>query len=44
MNAGAGLELVLARRLAEATGATLEVASVVGEGTHATVALVLARP
>ncbi len=32
---GAGLGLVLARRLTEAMGATLELASVVGVGTHA---------
>ena len=39
---GAGLGLVLARRLAEAMRATLEVTSAVGEGTHATVTLGLA--
>lgn len=37
---GAGLGLVLARRLTEAMQGTLEIASVVGEGTHATVTLV----
>lgn len=36
---GAGLGLVLARRLAEAMGGTLELDSVVGVGTHVTVAL-----
>lgn len=36
---GAGLGLVLARRLAEAMNGTLEIASVVGSGTHATVTI-----
>ena len=36
---GAGLGLVLARRLAEAMGGSLDVASVVGEGTRAWVTL-----
>ncbi len=36
---GAGLGLVLARRLAEAMDGTLDVASVVGSGTHVTVTL-----
>jgi two-component system cell cycle sensor histidine kinase PleC len=36
---GAGLGLVLARRLTEAMGGTLELESVVGRGTHLTVAL-----
>lgn len=36
---GAGLGLVLARRLTEAMGGTLEVTSVVGTGTHVTVTL-----
>jgi signal transduction histidine kinase len=36
---GAGLGLVLARRLTEAIGGTLELDSAVGRGTHATVAL-----
>ncbi len=34
---GAGLGLVLARRLAEAMNATLEISSMVGTGTHATI-------
>lgn len=36
---GAGLGLVLARRLTEAMGGTLELSSVVGSGTHVSVAL-----
>lgn len=40
---GAGLGLVLARRLTEAMGGTLELDSVVGRGTHVTVSLA-ARP
>jgi signal transduction histidine kinase len=36
---GAGLGLVLARRLTEAMGGTLELESVVGRGTHITLAL-----
>jgi len=36
---GAGLGLVLARRLTEAMGGTLELQSVVGVGTHAVVSL-----
>jgi signal transduction histidine kinase len=39
---GAGLGLVLARRLTEAMGGSLELASEVGSGTHVTVALTLA--
>lgn len=37
---GAGLGLVLARRLTEAMGGTLQLESVVGEGTHITLTLV----
>jgi signal transduction histidine kinase len=40
---GAGLGLVLARRLTEAMGGTLELDSVVGVGTHITVTLVAGR-
>ena len=40
---GAGLGLVLARRLTEAMNGTLELASIVGVGTHITVTLVSAR-
>ncbi len=40
---GAGLGLVLARRLSEAMGGTLELESVVGVGTHAVVTLTAAR-
>jgi len=40
---GAGLGLVLARRLTEAMGGTLELTSTVGVGTHVTVALALPR-
>ena len=40
---GAGLGLVLARRLTEAMGGTLELDSVVGRGTHLTVTLPTAR-
>lgn len=36
---GAGLGLVLARRLAEAMGGSLELRSVVGSGTHVTISL-----
>ncbi|MFM2073394.1 MAG: hypothetical protein RLZZ623_3658 [Actinomycetota bacterium] len=36
---GAGLGLVLARRLTEAMHGTLEIASVIGTGTHATVTM-----
>jgi signal transduction histidine kinase len=36
---GAGLGLVLARRLTEAMGGTLELTSTVGVGTHVTVTL-----
>ena len=39
---GAGLGLVLARRLSEAMGATLELSSVVGVGTHVVVTLTAA--
>jgi len=39
---GAGLGLVLARSLTEAMGGTLELASVVGVGTHITVTVTLA--
>jgi signal transduction histidine kinase len=39
---GAGLGLVLARRLAEAMHGTLELASIVGSGTHITVTLAAA--
>ncbi len=41
---GAGLGLVLARRLTEAMGGTLELDSVVGVGTHAVVTLPAAPP
>lgn len=41
---GAGLGLVLARRLAEAMGGTLELHSVVGVGTHAILTLTAANP
>jgi signal transduction histidine kinase len=41
---GAGLGLVLARRLTEAMHGTLELASVVGVGTHITVTLPAVRP
>lgn len=41
---GAGLGLVLARRLAEAMGGTLELQSVVGVGTHAILTLTAANP
>jgi signal transduction histidine kinase len=41
---GAGLGLVLARRLTEAMDGTLEISSVVGAGTHVTVALRVVRP
>lgn len=41
---GAGLGLVLARRLTEAMGGTLELDSVVGVGTHAVLALAAADP
>jgi signal transduction histidine kinase len=41
---GAGLGLVLARRLTEAMNGTLEIASVVGAGTHITVRLAAVRP
>ena len=40
---GAGLGLVLARRLTEAMSGTLELASVVGVGTHITVTLAAVR-
>ena len=40
---GAGLGLVLARRLTEAMGGTLELQSVVGAGTHAVVTLAAGR-
>ena len=40
---GAGLGLVLARRLTEAMNGTLELASVVGVGTHITVTLAAVR-
>ncbi len=40
---GAGLGLVLARRLAEAMEGTLDIDSVVGRGTHMTVSLPLPR-
>lgn len=40
---GAGLGLVLARRLAEAMGGTLELQSVVGAGTHAVLTLTASR-
>ena len=40
---GAGLGLVLARRLCEAMGGTLELASAVGTGTHVTVTLAAER-
>jgi two-component system cell cycle sensor histidine kinase PleC len=40
---GAGLGLVLAKRLTEAMDGTLEVASVVGSGTHVTVTLLAVR-
>ena len=36
---GAGLGLVLARRLTEAMGGTLDLDSVVGTGTHVTITL-----
>lgn len=41
---GAGLGLVLARRLTEAMGGSLELSSTVGVGTHATVSLAAAPP
>lgn len=41
---GAGLGLVLARRLTEAMGGTLELESVVGVGTHAALTLTAADP
>ena len=41
---GAGLGLVLARRLTEAMNGTLELASIVGVGTHITVTLAAVRP
>ena len=41
---GAGLGLVLARRLTEAMGGTLELQSVVGAGTHAVVTLAPGGP
>jgi signal transduction histidine kinase len=41
---GAGLGLVLARRLTEAMGGTLELSSVVGEGTHIAVAFPTPTP
>jgi signal transduction histidine kinase len=41
---GAGLGLVLARRLTEAMGGTLELSSRVGHGTHITVTLTAASP
>lgn len=41
---GAGLGLVLARRLTEAMNGTLELSSVVGVGTHVTVTLAAVHP